>query len=47
MRQISKHLSHIEKRSMESEFIGHEVVRQVCGIIETFCPPPLGGIGGG
>ena len=46
LRQISKHLSHIEKRMMESAFLGHEVVRQVCQVIETFSPP-LGGIGGG
>ena len=49
MRQCSKHLTHIESRLMESEFLGHEVMRQVGMLIEQFSPPPPppGGIGGG
>ena len=47
MRQCSKHLSHIEKRLMEGEYLGHEVVRQVGQLLEQFSPPPLVGIGAG
>ena len=40
--QCSKHLSHIEKRLMTSEFLGHEVVRMVQQIIDNFKPEPAG-----
>ena len=46
MRQCSKHLSHIEARLMEGEYLGHEVVRQIGILLRTFSPPP-GGTGGG
>ena len=42
LRQCSKHLSHIEKRLMENEYLGHEVVRQISQVIEAFCPAPYG-----
>ena len=41
-RQCSKHLSHIERRAMESEFLGHEVVRQFVELISGFSPFPAG-----
>ena len=40
--QCSKHLSHIEKRLMTSEFLGHEVVRIVYQVLEEFKPQPVG-----
>ena len=45
MEQCSKHLSHLEVRMMESEFLGHEVVRQIGNLLLTFPPPPGGGLG--
>ena len=42
MKQCSKHLSHIEGRRMQEGFMGHEVVRQMCILIEGFSPPPRG-----
>ena len=42
MRQCSKHLSHIEARLMEGEYLGHEVVRQIGILLQTFSPPPRG-----
>ena len=41
-RQCSKHLSHIERRTMESEFLGHEVVRMFLELIMSFSPSPCG-----
>ena len=35
-RQCSKHLSHVEKRLMESEFLGHEVVRQLMSLMASW-----------
>ena len=40
--QISKHLSHIEERSMWAEVLGHELLRQFMMILEGFSPPPRG-----
>ena len=40
--QCSKHLSHIEQRSMYSDVLGHEMVRQLCIVIDGFVPPPRG-----
>ena len=40
--QCSKHLSHIEKRLMTSEFLGHEVVRMVHQVLDEFKPEPVG-----
>ena len=42
MRHCSSHLSHIEKRLMESEYLGHEVVRMIMQLIDGFSPPPRG-----
>ena len=42
MRHCSSHLSHIEKRLMESEYLGPEVVRRVMQLIDGFSPPPRG-----
>ena len=42
MQQCSKHLHYIEKRMMENEFLGHEVVRQSGIVIDAFRPPPYG-----
>ena len=42
MKQCSKHLCHIEGRLMETEFLGHEVVRQVGMLIDGFRPVPYG-----
>ena len=47
MKQCSKHLSNIELRLMESEFLGHEVVRQITILLTTISPPPLVEIGDG
>ena len=47
LEQCSKHLHHIEGRLMEAEFMGHEVVRQVMILLESFPPPPPGGTGAG
>ena len=44
MQQCSKHLSNMEKRMMEGEFLGHEVVRQI-GMLLTSFSPPDGGLG--
>ena len=44
MEQCSKHLSHLEVRMMESEFLGHEVVRQITNLLLTFSPL-RGGLG--
>ena len=46
LRQISKHLTHIESRLMTGNLMGHEVVRHIGILIEAFSPPP-GVIGGG
>ena len=46
LEQCSKHLRHIEGRLMEAEFMGHEVVRQVMILLDTFSPHP-GGTGAG
>ena len=43
--QVSKHLSHLEKRAMWSDVLGHEVVRHFGQHIEAFSPPPSGGLG--
>ena len=40
MAQCSLHLSHIEKRLMEAEFLGHEVVRQLGNLLVAFNHPP-------
>ena len=40
--QISKHLRHIEVRTMESQLLGHEVVRQMIQFWCAFVPPPHG-----
>ena len=42
MQQCSRHLSHIEKRLMEADYLGHEVVRQIGILLEAFSPPPRG-----
>ena len=42
MCQCSKHLSNIETRMMEGEFLGHEVVRQIGLLLTSFTPPPMG-----
>ena len=42
LRQISKHLSHVESRLMESEYEAHEMVRLVIQAIEGFRPEPCG-----
>ena len=42
MRQCSKHLSHIEGRMMEEGYMGHEVVRQIMILLDSFCPAPFG-----
>ena len=42
MRQCSKHLHNIEGRLMQSEYMGHEVVRRMGAYIEEWCPPPRG-----
>ena len=36
--QCSKHLVHVENRMMETEFMGHEVVRQIMGLMATWSP---------
>ena len=36
--QCSKHLVHVEKRLMEAEFMGHEVVRQMMTLMATSSP---------
>ena len=41
-KQCSKHLLHIEGRLMESEYLAHEVVRQVQIIFHKWVPPPRG-----
>ena len=38
LRQCSKHLGRIEHRLMEGDFLGHEVVRQICILLEAFNP---------
>ena len=45
MKQCSKHLSHMEHRMMEGEFLGHEVVRQIQILMTTFFAAPQGGLG--
>ena len=45
MKQCSKHLSHIETRLMESEYLSHEVVRQLMQLILGCSPPPRGDFG--
>ena len=40
--QCSKHLSQIEQRSMYGDFLGLEMVRQLCLVIDGFVPPPRG-----
>ena len=47
MEQCSKHLSHLEVRMMESDYLGHEVVRQITNLLLTFSTPSGGGIGDG
>ena len=42
MRQCSKHLHHIEMRTMEGELLGHEVVRQMLQFWTSFIPGPIG-----
>ena len=42
VQQCSKHLSHIEKRLMEDEYLGHEVVRMVMQLLSGFSPAPYG-----
>ena len=42
MAQCSKHLSHIEKRAMWQDALGHEMMRQFAQLIEDFSPPPRG-----
>lgn len=42
LEQISKHLTHIEMRAMESEVLGHEVVRVFMQLLEEFVPSPYG-----
>ena len=42
VKNVSKHLSHIEMRMMHSEILGHEVVRQVQQLLDGFSPPPRG-----
>ena len=42
MRQCSKHLVHIEERLMRGNFMGHEVMRQICIMLDSFTPPPRG-----
>ena len=42
MAQCSKHLSHIEKRAMWQDPLGHEMMRQFAQLIEAFSPPPRG-----
>ena len=44
-RQCSKHLSHIETRLMEQEYMSHEVVRQLMLLIESWNPFPRGDYG--
>lgn len=45
LRQISKHLCHVEGRIMKDSILGHEVVRQVVILIDKFCRLPCGGWG--
>ena len=40
--QISRHCSHMERRAMEAEYEGHEVVRMFGNMLEDFVPPPRG-----
>ena len=42
MKACSAHLSNIEKRLMEQEYLGHEVVRQITMLLTTFSPYPRG-----
>ena len=37
-RMCSQHLKYVEKRMMESEFMGHEVVRQLMALMATWDP---------
>ena len=41
-KMCSQHLSFLERRKMESQFLGHEVVRQMNEIWSQFRPPPRG-----
>ena len=40
--QCSKHLRHIEERSMWQDVLGHELIRHFAQLIEGFSPPPRG-----
>ena len=40
--QVSLHLTHVEKRAMEADYEGHEVVRQFGQMLDGFVPPPRG-----
>ena len=42
MKACSAHLSNIEKRLMEAEYLGHEVVRQITMLLTSFSPAPRG-----
>ena len=42
MEQCSKHLSNMERRMMDNEVMGHEMVRQMQEIWNTCSPPPKG-----
>ena len=42
MEVCSKHLHNIEGRLMESEYLAHEVVRQIMSLITTWIPAPRG-----
>ena len=42
LKRCSQHLSFLERRNMESQFLGHEVVRQMLELWGSFTPPPWG-----
>ena len=40
LEQISRHLSHVERRLMHAELLSHEVVRLIVEVFLSFSPPP-------